>query len=174
MTVSFVRSTIKAALWLIGGLLAIWIIAAVLLVSLIDFDKAQKEPVPHGLYHLWACMWVGCNPLKVIDPADPEFQPESFRFEDYPTKRHLAYVIEAIIGPGMDRSAVEEILVHSGDALVRESADGMSVYYSYPNKADNLTSASYAVAVKYAGDSRVSRVWVNDRELTLNPGEAKE
>lgn len=164
------RSIFKITALSIGAVFGIWVAAIILLYSLIDFEQARKENVPRGLYHGWICLWTFCNPFKAIDPADTNFKPDSFRFEDYATDSHLAYAISHVLGRGMDRDQVERLLVGSGGAKAIPNTNGTLVHYLYPNKADIMTRGKFSVGVYYPDAVHVDRVTVHGIDVTFNEG----
>jgi hypothetical protein len=161
---------LKVGVLAIFGALGTIAIAAIILYQSIDFKAAATDPVPKGSYHAWVCLKSGCNPFKVIDPADPRFDPKKFRFEDYEAYRQLKYVLSQIISRGMERSSVEQILVASGGATVFASTDRTIVQYTYPNKADVLKSGQFAIQVYYASGIYVEKVEVYGEEIKLKGG----
>jgi hypothetical protein len=127
---------------------------------------AMKENVPRGWFHGLVCLRTGCNPFKVIDPADPRFRPENFRFEDYPMESQLVYVIGQIVPRGMSRDAIEQILVKSGGASVMANKEENYVHYTYRDKW-NLVMGALVVSALYPDKTHVERVWVHATEVSL-------
>ena len=152
--------------------IAILVIAAVAFTHTPSFQAAlqakMKDRVPSGWFHIWVCLWTGCNPLKIVDPTDPRFKAERFRFEDYGSETQLAYVISRVVMPGMDRKTVDDILVASGHASLRETQEGKAVYYSYPDKTEKIDRGVWVITVYYPDHIHVERVWVHGIEVTSN------
>lgn len=185
---TFLRRALKRSVAAIGNAIISAVIVAMggaIAVSYFSSDtfqaamkRAQKETVPRGWYHVYVCLWTGCDPGKVIDPADPRFRPEYFRFEDYPANQQLDYVISRIIKPGMSRAAVEDILVRSGHAVVvvpdavrakkpdKTLTDAETILlYSHVNYY-SWERDGWTIRVKYDGAGDVVSVHRNGEDIT--------
>ena len=59
-----------------------------------------------------------CNPMKVTDPSDPQFNPDQFEYSDYYDNKVVslkqAYI--ALFPPGTPKEFVDRVLVKSGGA----------------------------------------------------------
>lgn len=135
--------------------------------------ESMKENVPRGWFHLYGCLWTGCNPLKVVDPTDPRFEALKFQFEDYGSETQLAHAISQIVKPDMDRRTIDRILVESGHASIRETQEGRAVYYTYPDKSEKIERGVWVVTVYYPDRTHVERVWLHGNEVTSNAKDKK-
>jgi hypothetical protein len=138
-------------------------------VSITSLSHAQEKPASFGEFNLYACMKMGCDPFKIIDPADLRFNAKRFHFEDYPSEADLDYAISHLIRPGMTRDQVEAILVNAGKATVGTSTDANASSYTYP---DYLfpDGGLWVIRVFYENGDRVQSVWVSGKDVTLTKG----
>ena len=61
-----------------------------------------------------------CNPFKVTDPNDPNFDPNKFSFSDY--KSYEMYNTFRVLFPvGTEKSYVDRVLVKAGKAYSRRT-----------------------------------------------------
>lgn len=92
---------------------------------------------------LAAIIWYGVFayplPWKVIDPTDPRFDPQSFRFTDYDTGRELGEALRAMFPVGTSKEQIDALLSRSGVHIrpytpaKREKTPPNLYYYSYSN-----------------------------------------
>lgn len=79
--------------------------------------------------HVWGKVMDG---IKVIDPGDPRFNPEKFRFEDYAQSGELYELLSAALlimfPPGTEKEYIEHILVKNAGASARLNASGNYTY----------------------------------------------
>ena len=137
-----------------------------------ELHRRMNENVPTGWFHAWACLWSLCNPFKVIDPADPAFDPARFSFRDYPGTQYMGYALGLIIRRGMSRQKVEDILVRSGDAKVLEVGTEEAelirgrkvekgehiVRYSHAETGFPFGLGTWVVSVTFDADNRATSI----------------
>ena len=56
------------------------------------------------------------DPFKVTDPSDPKFNPDKFKFEDYPGIPLMTDALKKLFPVGTPKEFVEKILVDVGGA----------------------------------------------------------
>ncbi len=94
--------------------------------------------------YMLAIVWtLNAYRFKVIDPADPRFKAEDFRFEDYFLDETISErnVRDTMFPPGTDRTYVERILVKKVGAKVWD--------LSYALKTDPVSGAIFWIEYKY-------------------------
>lgn len=86
-----------------------------------------------------------CNPFKVTDPADPQFNLEKFRFEDYPGIPPMRDALQKLFPVGTPREKVEHILVDVGGATLNTiisaeqiQKNNASAQRDFPNHAREM------------------------------------
>jgi hypothetical protein len=128
-------------------------------------------------------MVVSCNPNKVIDPNDTNFDPMEFRFEDYPSESkhkddltpfmiHEAYRVMFPVGTPKHR--VDKILVEQAGATSKKSykkeMNEHSIYY----RKDKLTNLSaWILNVRYDNDFKLKNIKIGQKGW-LYPKEGEE
>jgi hypothetical protein len=136
-------------------------------VNKLLYPDAKSVSLPLGTDHLMACLLSRCNPFKVIDPADPQFNPGSFRFEDYSTRAQMQYALQSILKSGMTRQQIDRILVKSGKASVNENRNGQSVYYYYPiTNFMDIDGGVWAISASYKDMVHADKIWLYGDEIT--------
>lgn len=63
------------------------------------------------------------SPFKVIDPADPRFDPMQFRFEDYNSAEEIEVVLKYILFSDRSVEYVDKILIEVGGATLGSFRD---------------------------------------------------
>jgi hypothetical protein len=178
MTIN-VRRTF-AILFLVFIALMIAVIAFVQTPSFqAELHRRMNEDVPKGWFHAWACLWSLCNPFKVIDPADPAFDPARFSFRDYPGTHYMRYALGLLIRRGMSRQEIEDILVRSGNAKVVETTTEVeerilgrklekgehNVRYTHPETGFPFGLGTWVVRVRFDDDRRAVSVALNGKKI---------
>ena len=59
-----------------------------------------------------ALLVIACNPFKVTDPANPNFEPMKFRFEDYKQK-DISRVLNKMFPIGTPKSDIDRVFVNA-------------------------------------------------------------
>lgn len=84
-----------------------------------------------------ACIWYGFlafpAPWKVIDAADPRFDPMKFEFTDYLSSGKRAQSLTCLFPVGTDKTYVDKILVDIGHAEVKKYERQNKALY-HPNE----------------------------------------
>ena len=114
---------------------------------------------------LFSLTLVGCNPSKVTDPNDPNFDPMEFRFEDYKNGIDLKKAIFIIFPKGTNREEIESILLYSAGYWSSEKrpfdpnnsgfSDGISLSKDWNY---NNYFIDYALPPKLADEKKYYRV----------------
>ncbi len=127
------------------------------------------------LFVLGLCTFlnVACNDSgKVTDPGNPGFNPEKFRFEDYPSASLLAETLQKLFPVGTPKEEVNQILIGYGGAyetvpffyneqakVFGKAADGyFLLYYKPKNPAGDYgwdkTSSGWVLKISYTPDDK--------------------
>lgn len=129
------------------------------------------------------------KPFKVIEPTDPRFKVENFRFEDYPGIPPLTDALRTLLPVGTSRETVEKMLIQAGDAKLdhilsaeqinknnkavikefpehaRSMVKPVKDYYIYGRKAKYLYPVLmpryWAVGVQYDDNNKLSLLALN-------------
>ncbi|MCB1558099.1 MAG: hypothetical protein KDJ50_04175 [Alphaproteobacteria bacterium] len=127
------------------------------------------------------------DPFKVTDPSDPKFNPDKFKFEDYPGIPLMTDALKKLFPVGTPKEFVEKILVDVGGARLEniltaeqiekknKSWKGFSPelecalikpvrdYYIYGKVPDYIlpTKRNWAVGVQYDEDNKLSLLQLN-------------
>jgi len=78
-----------------------------------------------------------CNPMKVTDPNDPNFDPDKFSFRDYGEGKEMSLheAFRRLFPPGTSKEFVEHVLVKVGGVekygCKENSVQSLCTYY-YP------------------------------------------
>lgn len=91
-----------------------------------------------------------CNPMKVIDPSDPQFNPDNFKFSDYydNDEMSLAEAYRILFPPGTPKAFVDRVLVGAGRAKGGNlgQKNGYDMYaYRVPKRIKDLKNASKVI-----------------------------
>ncbi len=71
-------------------------------------------------------------PWKIIDPADPRFDPMKFEFTDYGPNTELQKTLNTLFPPGTEKTYVDKILGNIGGARI-EKVTGKNPYKDNPS-----------------------------------------
>lgn len=98
-------------------------------------------------------------PWKVIDPADPRFNPVEFRLQDYNVKQRLRWVLPQLFKVGDSQEYVELMLVKRGGAT-KEYENSIDAYiYSFKPRNWNryflVPETYYNIGVSYNSDGLI-------------------
>lgn len=106
-----------------------------------------------------------CNPFKVTDPADPQFDPMKFEFEDYDPSGELQSVIEQVFPPGTTKEYVDNILIKKLGSTISSKPhvtnEGFIYKYQYKNlhtwfmQGISSGCSGYVIRMIYDNQSKV-------------------
>jgi hypothetical protein len=86
-----------------------------------------------------------CDPFKVTDPNDPNFDPMKFRFSDYNHNEEIE-VFRKIFPVGTKKEFVDQVFVEAGNANMFQNKDNKNIWhYTPPEFVKGMGKASYKV-----------------------------
>ena len=109
--------------------------------------KKRTKTISLVLASVVLLIGVGCylfvpNPFKIVDPADPRFNPSHFDYCDYSSHDAIEHAFSILFNPGMSEPEVDAILVDAGGAIKsypppeysQSEPHNTIVHYTQPNK----------------------------------------
>jgi hypothetical protein len=107
------------------------------------------------------------NPFKVTDPSDPKFNPDKFRFEDYPGIPQMTEALKKLFPVGTPKEFVERVLVKAGGAEAKDNpeADKSSTRIQYYYESWYQFKGGSAINVSFDSNSTVSQVLLNGNRI---------